>query len=818
MTAPHFADIVFPLAVDQAFTYAVPEALRERARPGMRALAPMRNRIEAGYIVAVSAETTVENVRPLVDLPDAEPVFTPEMLHLCRWIADYYCCAWGEALQSALPAGVKGAVRVRYRIVDPDADPGRLSEKQTAVLTALRARGPMTSRQLAAAAGGQALSNTLLSLVKRGVLKAETDSGAPGVSVLTETWVKLVEEQVPETEALAAFQRRSPKQAAVYLDLLHGEPERAATELYNKHRANSTILAALEKRGFIEREERELYRAPEITADPNSALKHPLNPQQRAAFEAICAAAEARRYQTFLLRGITGSGKTEVYLQAIERVLALGRDAIILVPEISLTPQTVGRFYARFQRDIAVLHSGLSHGERADEWRRAQRGEVRIVVGARSAVFAPLPRLGMIIVDEEHDNSYKQGESPRYHGRDVAIMRARALRAVCVLGSATPSIESYHNSETGKSVRLDLTERATRGVLPAVHLVDMRLESSEVSGPIVLSRALEEAVHARVAAKEQVILLLNRRGFAPVVLCPQCGWIAGCDNCQVSMTYHSSGGVLKCHYCNAERGHPAKCDKCGFTPLVFLGLGTQKGEDYLMRAFAGARVERMDADTTAGKGGHAKILGRFAKGEIDILIGTQMLAKGHDYPGVTLVGVLNADSGLALPEFRAPEQTFQLLTQVAGRAGRGDKPGEVFIQTYRPKHYAIAAAATHNYPAFYEKEIEHRRNAGYPPFRRMAHFLIESEDAELAGRESFRLRNNLQAYLRDNGLDNVELVGPAPAAVRRVNKYYRWNLAAFSRSSTHVNAAARAARDRFAQEHPGDKVRLKIDLDPHGMY
>jgi primosomal protein N' (replication factor Y) len=818
MSAPRFADIVFPLAVDQAFTYAVPEALRERARPGMRALAPMRNRIEAGYIVAVSQTTAVEKVRPLVDLPDAEPVFTHEMLSLCRWMADYYCCAWGEALQSALPAGVKGAVRVRYRIVDPDGDPGRMTEKQTAVLAALRARGPLTARQLGAAAGGQALSNTLLALVKRGVLAAESDSGAPGVSVLTETWARLIEANVPETEALAAFQRRAPKQAAVYLDLLHGAPERAATELYDKHHVDSVILAALEKRGLIDRVERELYRAPDMTADPNAVDKHPLNAEQRAAFDAICAAAGAHHYRTFLLRGITGSGKTEVYLQAIERVLALGRDAIILVPEISLTPQTVGRFYARFKRDIAVLHSGLSHGERADEWRRAQRGEVRIVVGARSAVFAPLPRLGMIIVDEEHDNSYKQGESPRYHGRDVAIMRARALRAVCVLGSATPSVESYHNSETGKSVRLDLTRRATRGVLPAVHLVDMREEPRTGDGPTVLSKALEEAVHARITAREQVILLLNRRGFAPVVLCPQCGWIAGCDNCQVSMTYHSSGGALKCHYCNAERGRPGKCDKCGFAPLVFLGLGTQKGEDYLMRAFTGARVERMDADTTAGKGGHAKILGRFAKGEIDILIGTQMLAKGHDYPGVTLVGVINADSGLALPEFRAAEQTFQLLTQVAGRAGRGDKPGEVFIQTFRPRHYAIAAAAAHNYPAFYEKEIGQRREAGYPPFRRMAHFLVESEDPELVERESFRLRNGLQAHLRENGLDNVELVGPAPAAVRRVNKYYRWNLAAFSKSSAHVNAVARAARDRFAQEHAGDKVRLKIDLDPHGMY
>ena len=527
---------------------------------------------------------------------------------------------------------------------------------------------------------------------------------------------------------------------------------------------------------------------------------------------------ERREFQTFLLRGITGSGKTEVYLQVIERALAQGLDAIILVPEISLTPQTVGRFVARFSQDIAVLHSGLSLGERYDEWRRAQRGEVRIVVGARSAIFAPLPNLGVIIVDEEHDTSYKQSETPRYHARDVAIMRARNNNAVCVLGSATPSIESYYNSENGKSIRLDLRQRATKGALPKVRILDLRAEGQEAGGKVILSRTLEEAVNDKVANGEQVILLLNRRGFSPFVLCPQCGWVAECENCNVSLTYHSKGSHLRCHYCDERRPQPEICDKCYFNPLIYLGMGTQKVEDYLMRAFPTARVARMDADSTAGKGGHAKILGRFAKREIDILIGTQMLAKGHDFPGVTLVGVVNADNGLTMPDFRAAEQGFQLLTQVAGRAGRGELAGEVIIQTFRPKHYAIVAAANHDYETFYHQEIEHRASALYPPFRRMVNFSIESTDEEVAERGMLGLHRIVRDALRGEAFQGMELMGPAPAAIKKINKYYRWNLGVLSRSPKKLNALTRTTRETFLAAHNKRGIQLKIDLDPYGIF
>jgi primosomal protein N' (replication factor Y) len=818
MTASKYADIALPIPVDQPFTYSVPESLQSRAALGMRAVVRVRERVETGYIVGLHAETELDAVRPLLDLPDEGPVFAPHMLELCRWLADYYCCSWGEALQCAVPAGMRIGSKMRYRLAPERLDTGRYTERQRKVIAELYQRGPLTEGQLAAAAGRAALSNTLQSLTRRGVLLAEPVVGEGSVSIQTETWVRLCEDQVPSNEELAKMQRRAPKQAAVYLDLLHGAAERAATELYDKHRVTSAVLKTLAEKGLIACFEQEFYRRPSHDAANHAALKHPLNAEQQAAYESIVEALEARRFQAFLLYGITGSGKTEVYLQAIERVLALGRDAIILVPEISLTPQTVGRFYARFQESIAVLHSGLGTGERYDEWRRAQRGEVRIVVGARSAVFAPLPDVGIIVVDEEHDHSYKQGEAPRYHARDAAIMRAKMNHAVCVLGSATPSLESYHNSVIGKSQRLELRTRATSASLPEVTLIDMRVETKEAKGEVLLSRALENAVQERVDEGEQVILLLNRRGFAPFVLCPKCGWVAPCPNCQVTFTYHSAGAMLRCHYCNAQRPKPEVCDECHFNPLLYLGVGTQKAEDYLMRAFPGARVERMDADTTAGKGGHAKILGRFAAGQIDILIGTQMLAKGHDYPGVTLVGVLNADTGLALPDFRAAEQTFQLLTQVAGRAGRGHRPGQVYVQTYRPRHYAIQAAAQHDYAAFFEREIEFRRGAAYPPFRRLAHFLIECTDPLEAERHAMLLQRLVREQIHLLDLPGIEVVGPAPSAIKRINKKYRWQLGALSRSAQRLNALARASRIAFEQARRSHQVVLKIDLDPQGMF
>ncbi|MCH8205185.1 MAG: primosomal protein N', partial [Candidatus Hydrogenedentes bacterium] len=789
-----FAHVALPVPVDHPFTYEVPVPFQDRIKLGMRAVVPIQKRVDTGYIVGLHDTTDLEKVRSILDVPDLEPVVSKEMIQLCTWIADYYCCSLGEALQCAVPSGIHQRTSKRYTLLHDRLTSGRFSDGQRQIVAALHRLGPLEEARIAKEVGEGGVARDLLSLERRGILLAERLSAPAAVNVRMETWALLNEDAVLPVEQQIALQRRAPKQAAIYLDLLRNEPEQPVRELCQKHGATTAAVRALEEKELITRQQREAYRVPLFNIDERAREKHALNAEQQSAFDAIRAALEAGAFQTFLLHGITGSGKTEVYLQVIEHTLEQGKDAIVLVPEISLTPQTVGRFLARFETQIAVLHSGLSPGERYDEWRRAQRGEVRIVVGARSAIFAPLPNLGIVVVDEEHDASYKQGDVPRYHARDVAIMRANMNNAVCVLGSATPSIESHYNSEAGKSTRLVLNERATRSALPEVQLIDMREEAREVSGEIILSRKLESAIQQRVEDREQVILLLNRRGHSPFVLCPQCGWCAECDHCNVTMTHHAKGHFLSCHYCNARRDIPLVCDECHFNPLVYLGAGTQKIEDYLLRAFSDARVERMDRDTTSTKGGHAKILRRFGNREIDILIGTQMIAKGHDYPSVTLVGVINADTGLGLPDFRAAENVFQLLTQVAGRAGRGDKPGQVLIQTYRPNHYAVQAAKNHDYAAFYAHEIEQRRKAGYPPFRRMVNFAIECTDLLEAERAAMLLHRTAREQIDALGFQGIELLGPAPATIHRVKNKYRWNLGAFSNSAKRLNALTRALR------------------------
>lgn len=813
-----YARVALPLAVDQLFTYEVPVELQPRVAPGVRAVVPFRNKPQTGYVVEVLDETDFDDPKPVREAPDADPVLSLEMLQLCKWMAEYYCCSWGEALHCAVPAGLTRRTRMVYRLVPEQLNAGRFSETQKKVVAHLYKHGPSSEGQLKKAVDASGIPNALKLLTRRGILIAEPAPSKDGVGMRTETYVSIVQDAVPDEATLEKLQRRAPKQAAVYLDLLHTPREAPVSALYAKHGATSAIVKGLAEKGLVTLTEHELYRTPHVQSDERAAVKHPLNDEQHAAYETITGALAINEFATFLLEGITGSGKTEVYLQAIESVLAQGRDAILLVPEISLTPQTVGRFKARFQEAIAVLHSGLAPGERYDEWRRAQRGEVRIVVGARSAVFAPLKNVGMIIVDEEHDTSYKQTETPRYHGRDVAIMRAHSAKAVCVLGSATPSVESYYKSTTGKYTRLFLSRRATTAQLPGIRLIDMRSEAREHGGAVILAPTMEDAIHERVANNEQVILLLNRRGFAPFVLCPQCSWTAMCDDCMVTMTYHAQGSNLTCHYCNARRDVPAVCDECGFHQLVYLGTGTQKIEDLLQRTFPTARIERMDADTTSTKGAHGKILARFSAGEIDILVGTQMLAKGHDYPGVTLVGVVSADTALAIPDFRSAELTYQLITQVAGRAGRGEKPGEVFVQTFRPNHYAIQAALAHDYRVFYEQEIAHRERAGYPPFRRMVNFHVESIDPALAEKHMAAAHRCVREQRQTLGFNEVESMGPAPATIRRMKKYYRWNLALLAPSSQRLNTLARAARAAYDQTAAHKDVNLKIDFDPYGVF
>ena len=533
-----------------------------------------------------------------------------------------------------------------------------------------------------------------------------------------------------------------------------------------------------------------------------------LNPHQLVAYQQIEEAIRSAAFRTFLLEGVTGSGKTEVYLKSIDACLAFGRSALLLVPEIALTPAVAGQFFHRFGDRVAILHSAFLDAERAEQWRRIRAGLATVVVGTRSGVFAPVRNLGLVVIDEEHDQSYKQQESPRYNGRDVAIVRAREAGAVVVLGSATPSLETRYNAERGKYTRVQLPERIERRPMPDVEVIDMRQEFLETRKQATFSRRLVESVTERLERGEQTMLLLNRRGFSSFVACRACGERLQCVNCAVTLTYHRRDRRMLCHYCDYAEKVPSVCPKCGSEYLHFIGTGSEKVEEELHRDFPTARIARMDRDTVSGKRHFETILHGFREGDFDILVGTQMIAKGHDIPNVTLVGVVSADVGLGLPDFRAAERTFQLLTQAAGRAGRGDLPGIVLIQTINPEHYAVRFASEQNYEGFYQKEIQFRKLMRYPPFSALANVLVRSQKQEDALAMSAELGRKL-----DPAPEGIKVLGPAEAPVPKLKSEFRYQLLLKAADRKRLNETLRELR-HFAQEQKWNQTALVIDVDP----
>jgi primosomal protein N' (replication factor Y) len=549
-----------------------------------------------------------------------------------------------------------------------------------------------------------------------------------------------------------------------------------------------------------------------------SAHEHVLNEAQTEALGTIAAAMEKGGFAPHLLYGVTGSGKTAVYVAAMQRALAAGKSALLLVPEIGLTPAMAGQMFAAFGREVALLHSGLRPDERAEQWHRIRRGEARVVVGTRSAVFAPVVKLGLVIVDEEHDGSYKQGETPRYHGRDVAVMRAKLNEAVVVLGSATPSLESWANAERGRYRRIEMLERVMDRPLPAVELVDMRTEFRETGREEIFSRRLIEETQGALDRGEQVMILLNRRGYSFVVMCRSCGEKIQCENCAISMTYHKPAAVtdleakpgqrLECHYCGFRRGVPKTCPKCGSEHLFYMGAGSQQGEERLQEIFPGARIGRMDRDTVRTRGDMERLLSRMHAGEINLLVGTQMIAKGHDIHGVTLVGVVGADFALGLPDFRAAERVFQLLTQVSGRAGRGELPGKVLVQTYHPEHYAITFAQKHDYPGFVAKEMQYRRWMHYPPFQVLTNVLIQSERME----EAAGWAAELGRFFEKSGTTGVRVLGPAAAPIVRLKRIFRFHFVLKAEGRAVLGDLLRAMLG-YADAHGVPRKNLIVDVD-----
>jgi len=797
-----YCDVSLPVPVDQLFTYSLPETLRHRVQIGSRLMVPFGPRKLTGVILRCHDDRPDVATRDALRLIDSAPVLDGELLALGRWIAGYYCAPLGDVLRGMLPLASEMRQGKIWSLTDAGRDAARQllldSAEDDLVLKVLRM---LEKRPLSASYLAKALplaDKAVKSLERKGFIVVEQVQTERDPLRAPSDRLRVELNTTPPAETKL---NKPERELRAFLELHPGSHN--LKELEATVRNASLAARSLARKGFVSLKP----EAMEIDAGP-VRVRHALNPAQQAAYDQIAAAIASQRFQTFLLHGVTGSGKTEVYLNCIEAALAEGRSALLLVPEIALTPAMAGQFFSRFGDRVAILHSAFTDVERTEQWRRIRSGAASVVVGTRSGVFAPVKNLGLIVVDEEHDGSYKQEENPRYNGRDVAIVRAQAADACVVLGSATPSLESRYNAEREKYTLIELPGRIEERPMPTVELIDMRQEFLETRQQATFSRKLIEAIGGRLENGEQTIVLLNRRGFSSFVACRACGERVNCVNCSLTLTYHKRDRRLLCHVCGYAEKVPSVCPKCQSEHIYFLGLGSEKVEEELHRAFPTARIARLDRDTVTGKRQYETILNEFREGNYDILVGTQMIAKGHDIPNVTLVGVVSADIGLGMPDFRAAERTFQLLTQVAGRAGRGNIPGIVLIQTINPDHYAVRMAAAQDYAAFYQKELHFRRMMHYPPFSAMANVLVRAEKQEAAMRMSSEL-----GLLLNPPPEKLKIMGPAEAPVPRLKNEYRYQFLVKAASRKVLNALLQRIR-AFALEHKWGATALVIDVDP----
>ncbi len=797
-----YCDVSLPVPLDQPFTYSLPDTLRHRVRVGSRLMVPFGTRKLTGVILRCHDDPPGVATRDALRLIDSEPVLSAELMALGRWIAGYYCSPLGDVLRAMLPLSSEIRRGKVWSLTDSGRDAARQllldSSPDDPVLKILRM---LEKRPLSASY----LTKTM-PLADKAIRALERKRFIVAEEVQVERDPLRAPSERLRVELAGGAKGPEPKlnkperELRAFLELHPGSHNLKELEDAVKHA--SAAARSLARKGIVSLQPETVAMKAAIRA------RHELNPSQQAAFQQIHACVQAKRFHTFLLHGVTGSGKTEVYLTAIETALAEGRSALLMVPEIALTPQMAGQFFSRFGDRVAILHSAFTGVERTEQWRRIRSGVASVVVGTRSGVFAPVQNLGLIVVDEEHDGSYKQEENPRYNGRDVAIVRAQGAGACVILGSATPSLESRYNAEKGKYTLLELPGRIEARPMPHVQLIDMRQEFLETRKQETFSRKLIEALGQRVESGEQTIVLLNRRGFSSFVACRACGERVQCINCSLTLTYHKRDRRLLCHYCGYAEKVPSQCPKCSSEHIYFLGIGSERVEEELHRAFPAARIARLDRDTVTGKRQYETILQDFREGNYDMLVGTQMIAKGHDIPNVTLVGVVAADMGLGMPDFRAAERTFQLLTQVAGRAGRGSLPGIVLVQTINPEHYAVRLAAAQDYQGFYEKELNFRRMMHYPPFAAMANVLVRSEKKEMAMRMSTEL-----GFLLNPPPEKLRVMGPAEAPVPRLKNEYRYQFLIKAASRKALNELLQKIRN-FAIEHKWGATALVIDVDP----
>jgi primosomal protein N' (replication factor Y) len=810
-----YVEVAVPLHVSKTFFYRFVE---QPARPeiGARILVPLGRKLVTGYVVAFH-ETLPSELGPIEselkdagDVIDSVPICTPEILELTRWVAEYYASPWGEVIKAALPPGISPTIHEFVSLTEKGEaklqEPSDEVSLPRNILKYLNQNGQSRRDALNQLASPALLTRSLRELENEGLIERTQTQSTSFVKTKHVRFVQLTSAQSIEGLKLTSAQQR------VLANLNEVEQLPLQTVL-KEARVSASTVTTLEKKGLVAINTQVVRRDPFYNARTEAPSNYILTPAQSSVLTEIEAAIENGLYSAFLLHGVTGSGKTEVYIRAMRTALERGKSAMMLVPEIALTPVFSRRLREHFGENVAIFHSSLQRGERFDEWSRVKAGEARIVIGTRSAVFAPVKNLGLIVVDEEHESSYRQQDSPHYNGRDTAIVRAQKESAVVVLGSATPSLESFHNSRNGKYQYLSLPERIGGRPMAEASIIDMRNVFVRHGKPKVFSDELLEAIQRTQDRKGQSIILLNRRGYSSFVICRSCGETVQCKNCDVTLTYHRAERVMICHYCNYREAVPSVCRHCGKEYIHYVGEGTEQLEELLKKTFPTLRVARIDKDTTSNRRRFEKTLHEFSEGHLDALVGTQMLAKGHDFPNVTLVGVVSVDAGLALPDFRSAERTFQLITQVAGRAGRGDRPGQVLIQTYHPTHYALRHACAQDYQGFYEEEIRYRQNHAYPPFIALASFLVHGPDLGKVRNDALELRKQLDLANQDR---TSRILGPAPAPLARLKGEHRFQLLIKSRSRRRLREVADAALRALADRRTSLRS-INLEIDPVSM-
>jgi primosomal protein N' (replication factor Y) len=805
-----FCDVAVPVPLHMVLTYRVPEGASPS--PGSRVIVPFRRQRLSGVVTELHDRAPKVAAKTVLEVLDEAPALSDELLRLGKWISDYYLAPIGEVFRSMLPLNAEFRRAIIYRITE---------EGHTALHEA--GTGGSSSRSKKNPEEQDAEYRALNYLVMRDEAREGTLRSATGVSrallegMVRKKWVEREDishvTDAKRTRQVAVLlsessQPRLNSNQRVIIDALTTADGRVDVESLRELDVPRSTLATLVKRGVIELID-EAIELPKSTLTPRGLGNGmEFHSAQQAALDRIRVMVNAKKFAGILLHGVTGSGKTAVYLAAMKSVLDAGRSAILLVPEIGLTPAVAADVHEVFGNEVAILHSGLSDKERAEHWHRIRRGEARAIVGTRSAVFAPVSNLELIIVDEEQDSSYKQEETPRYHARDVAVMRAKFSDAVVVLGSATPSLESYFNAKKHRYALVEMPDRVEKRPLPEVELIDMRQEFQETGNEQVISRKLIEEIRLRLERKEQAMVLLNRRGYSPVVLCRTCGKKLECSNCAIALTHHKSRRRMECHYCGFMAPVPKNCASCGSDYVYFLGTGSEKLEELLHGYFPQARIARLDRDTVRSHADFERALNAVNAGELDLLVGTQMIAKGHDIHGVTLVGVVGADMALGLPDFRAAERTFQLLTQVAGRAGRGEIPGKVLLQTYFPDHYAVQYAAHHDFAGFYEKESRFRSWMHYPPYSSLANVMVRSAKLD----ETLRWSGTLGRWFEKNRHEGVRVLGPAAAPIERLKRDYRYHFILKSPSRQKLNTVLRAMLTE-AEKQKIPRTNVIVDVD-----